>query len=188
MYYRRARVPGGTYFFTVNLADRRTDFLVRYIDDLRESLDKVKKAHPFALLSMAVMPEHLHSIWRLPEGDADYPARWGLIKAGFSRRLNATEHVRLSRKTKRERGIWQRRYWEHQIRDDADLARHIDYIHYNPVKHGLVERPVDWPHSTLHAYIKRGIVSADWGEDTVTETNSFGERMDVGLRSSAQPT
>ena len=188
MYYRRARIPGGTYFFTVNLADRRADYLVRYIDDLRESLGKVKKAHPFALVALAVMPEHLHAIWRLPDGDLNYSMRWSLIKMGFSRRLNAGEPVRLSRKTKRERGIWQRRYWEHQIRDEADLAQHVDYIHYNPVKHGLVARPVDWPYSTLRAYIERGIVAPDWGGDAADNGSRFGERLDVGLRSSAQPT
>ena len=93
----------------------------------------VKAAHPFAILAMVVLPEHLHAIWRLPPGDADYPMRWSLIKAGFSRRLAKGEHIRASRQAKRERGIWQRRYWEHQIRDEIDLARHVDYIHYNPV-------------------------------------------------------
>ncbi len=176
MRYRRALVAGGTFFFTVNLADRRTDILVRHIDDLRQALDKVKKTYPFALVAMAVMPEHLHTIWRLPAGDADYPMRWSLFKAGFSRRLKTDERIRPSRKAKRERGIWQRRYWEHQIRDDADLARHVDYIHYNPVKHGLVGQPVDWPHSTLHAYIERGMVAADWGGFVEESGVGFGER------------
>jgi putative transposase len=139
-------------------------------------------------VAMAVMPEHLHSIWRLPVGDADYPMRWSLIKSGFTRRLKADERIRASRKTKRERGIWQRRYWEHQIRDEVDLARHVDYIHYNPVKHGLVNRSVDWPHSTLHAYIEKGIVAPDWGDCTDDTGSGYGERLDVGLRSSAQPT
>ena len=176
MRYRRALVAGGTYFFTVNLADRRSDILVRHIDDLRQVLDKVKKKHPFTLVAMAVMPEHLHAIWRLPAGDADYPMRWSLIKAGFSRKLTTDERIRPSRKAKRERGIWQRRYWEHQIRDDADLARHVDYIHYNPVKHGLVAHPVDWPHSTLHAYIERGMAAPDWGGFVEESGAGFGER------------
>jgi putative transposase len=136
MRYRRANTAGGTYFFTVNLADRGADTLVRNVDDLRAAITKVKAAHPFALLAMVVLPEHLHAIWRLPPGDADYPMRWALIKAGFSRRIDAGEYRRPTRLTKRERGIWQQRYWEHQIRDDADLARHVDYIHFNPVKHG----------------------------------------------------
>jgi putative transposase len=114
MQYRRADAAGGTYFFTVNLAERRSDVLVRHIDDLRADIKSVKDSHPFAILAMVVLPEHLHAIWRLPSGDADYPMRWSLIKAGFSRRLAKGEHIRASRQAKRERGIWQRRYWEHK--------------------------------------------------------------------------
>jgi putative transposase len=137
----------------------------------------VKQAHPFATLAaMVVMPEHLHALWRLPPGDADYSLRWSQIKAGFSRRLPKDERIRASRQTKRERGIWQRRYWEHQIRDETDLARHVDYIHYNPVKHGLVSRPVDWPHSTLHSYIERGILTPDRGVSADEGINGYGER------------
>lgn len=176
MRYRRAFVAGGSYFFTVNLADRHSDLLVRHIEELRQALDKVKKAHPFTLVAMVVMPEHLHAIWRLPVGDADYPRRWSLLKAGLSRRLKSREYVRPSRKMKRERGIWQRRYWEHQIRNEADLARHVDYIHYNPVKHGLVVRPAEWPHSTLHAYIERGLVLPDWGGRVDGVGDGYGER------------
>lgn len=152
MRYRRAAVAGGTYFFTVNLAERSADTLVRHIADLREVMSKVKTAHPFSIVAMVVLPDHLHAIWRMPAGDADYPKRWALLKAGLSRRLEQRERLRPSRAAKRERGIWQRRYWEHQIRDETDLARHVDYIHFNPVKHGWVSRPVDWPHSTLHGY------------------------------------
>lgn len=178
MKYRRARMAGGTFFFTVNLADRNTDTLVRYADEFRSVVNKVKQAHPFSIVAMAVLPDHLHTIWRLPEGDVDYPTRWSLIKAGFSRRIPAVERIRHTRQAKRERGIWQRRYWEHLIRDDLDLARHVDYIHYNPVKHGWVSRAVDWPHSTLHGYIERGIFPADWGgEVEVDESMCWGERV-----------
>jgi putative transposase len=176
MRYRRADTTGGTYFFTVNLAERHSDLLVRHITDLRTVIQRVKEAHPFATLAMVVLPEHLHAVWRLPPGDADYPLRWSQIKAGFSRHLPKAEYVRASRKTKRERGIWQRRYWEHQIRNETDLARHVDYIHYNPVKHGLVSRPADCPHSTLHNYIERGILTPDWGVSTDDGTNGHGER------------
>jgi putative transposase len=165
MRYRRATAAGGSYFFTVNLADRSDDTLVRHIDVLRTVMQQVKQAHPFSIVAMVVLPEHLHAIWRLPPGDADYPLRWSLIKSGFSRRIAKGENVRASRQAKRERGIWQRRYWEHQIRDEDDLARHVDYIHYNPVKHGWVARVVDWPHSTFHEFVKRGMVSPDWGVD-----------------------
>jgi len=165
MYYRRARVEGGTYFFTVNLGDRNTDLLVRHIDGLRAAINRVKSRHPFSLIAMVALPEHLHAIWRLPPGDADYSTRWSLIKAGFSRTLERSEVIRGSRHRKRERGIWQRRYWEHCIRDGLDLSRHVDYIHFNPVKHGLVTRAADWPHSTLHEYIARGLMAPDWGDD-----------------------
>ena len=117
MRYRRAATPGGTYFFTVNLADRQANTLVRHIADLREVMNNVKAAHPFSVLATAVLPEHLHTIWRLPPQDADYPMRWSLIKSGFSRRLDKGERIRPTRIAKRERGIWQRRHWEHQIVD-----------------------------------------------------------------------
>lgn len=111
-----------------------------------------------------------------PPGDADYPLRWSQIKAGFSRRLIRDERIRASRRSKRERGVWQRRYWEHQIRDEADLARHVDYVHFNPVKHGWVTRTVDWPHSTLHTYIARGMATPDWGGRMNDEASVYGER------------
>jgi putative transposase len=163
MEYRRAQTSGATYFFTVNLADRQADTLVRHIDDLRFVMRAVKLRHAFALLAMVVLPEHLHAIWRLPTGDANYPLRWSLIKSGFSRRLAKRESIHGARRAKRERGIWQRRYWEHQIRSDIDLSRHVDYIHNNPVKHGWVLRAVDWPYSTLQAYVARGMASEDLG-------------------------
>ncbi|MFE8070085.1 transposase [Marinobacteraceae bacterium S3BR75-40.1] len=177
MQYRRSNTKGGTYFFTVNMAQRNSDLLVRHIDDLREVMRHVKTKHPFSLLAMVVLPDHLHTIWRLPEGNADYSQRWSLIKAGFSRRMGKGEYIRQSRVAKRERGIWQRRYWEHQIKDENDLARHVDYIHYNPVKHGWVKRPIDWPYSTLHGYVARGMVSVDWGGVGCEEDDArYGER------------
>jgi putative transposase len=177
MHYRRARTLGASYFFTVNLADRRSDTLVRYIDDLRAVIHAVKSRHPFALLAMVVMPEHLHAIWRLPIDDANYPLRWSLIKSGFSRRLAKREYIHGARHAKGERGIWQRRYWEHQIRNDNDLLRHVDYIHFNPVKHGRVSQAADWPHSTLHAYIARGMATAGWGGNAKAGPDDrFGER------------
>lgn len=175
MRYRRTRTPGGTYFFTVNLADRTTDLLVRHIDTLREALRTVKARHPFSLVAMVVLPEHLHAVWRLPPGDADFPLRWSLIKGRFSRQLPRQEPIRSARSAKRERGIWQRRYWEHRIRDPEDLARHVDYIHYNPVKHGWVDHAEDWPHSTLHAFIRRGVVGPDWGGPGSDLRGQFGE-------------
>ncbi len=176
MDYRRANTPGGTYFFTVNLADRGSDTLVRHIEALRDAMAAVKQAHPYTLLAMVVLPEHLHAIWRLPAGDANFALRWSLIKAGFSRQLPKDEVIGGSRQSKRERGIWQRRYWEHQIRDEIDLARHIEYIHFNPVKHGWVKQPTDWLHCTLHGYIERGIVEADWGRVGCATEGKRGEQ------------
>ncbi|HEY1077270.1 MAG TPA: transposase [Fontimonas sp.] len=162
--YRRAFTPGGSYFFTVNLAQRHhADLLLREIGTLRDAVRRVRQSHPFAIVAAVVLPDHLHMIWRLPEADADYPRRWQLIKGHFSRALKIDERRSASRLRKRERGIWQRRYWEHLIRDDDDLCRHVEYIHYNPVKHGHVMRPYDWPHSSFRRYVRQRLYPADWG-------------------------
>ena len=177
MRYRRAKTPGGTYFFTVNLAERKRTLLVDYIDDLRTVVKKVQTAHPFHIDAMVVLPDYLHAMWTLAEGDADYPMRWSLIKAGFSRRIPNGERRNPSRMAKGERGIWQRRYWEHLIRDDRDFERHADYIHDNPVKHGYVPRIRDWPYSSFHRYVRNGMYREDWGGGgDSAQTGGFGER------------
>ena len=130
MRYRRTLVAGATYFFTLNLADRRCCLLVDHIEALREAVRDVKQAHPFQIVAWVVLPEHMHAIWSLPPGDSDYSLRWNQIKGAFSRRIPSGEAVSPSRARKRERGIWQRRFWEHLIRDDLDLVRHVDYVHY----------------------------------------------------------
>jgi putative transposase len=173
--YRRAKIEGGTFFFTVTLADRSSDLLVRHIDRLRQIYRSIEQSHPFETIAICVLPVHLHAVWSLPSGDADFPLRWSLIKSGFSRGLSAAVTPTASKLRKRERGIWQRRYWEHAIRDDADLARHIDYIHFNAVKHGYVSRASDWPHSTFHRYVKRGLLPGDWGGDLRDTNGAFGE-------------
>jgi len=161
--YRRPNVPGATFFFTVNLAQRhKSQLLVENIDLLREMFRDVKARHPFFIDAIVVLPEHLHTIWTLPKGDADFKTRWSLIKAGFSRHIPIGERRSESRVKRCERGIWQRRYWEHMIRDEQDFERHVDYIHWNPVKHGWVKRVADWPHSSFHAYVRRGIYRVDW--------------------------
>ncbi|KUM04586.1 transposase [Chromobacterium subtsugae] len=170
MRYRRSMAEGGTWFFTVNLADRRQDYLTRHIDVLRQVVRQVRNRHPFEIVAMVVLPDHFHAVWALPQGDADYATRMALIKAAFSRSLPKVERIRESRERKRERGIWQRRYWEHQIRDEADLQAHVDYIHYNPVKHGHAERVADWPYSSFHRYVRQGWLPADWaGEGVVVQ-------------------
>jgi putative transposase len=161
--YLRARVPGGVYFFTVVLESRRNnDLLIRHIEHLRDAFRRTRRDWPFIIEAICVLPEHLHCIWRLPEGDADFPTRWSLIKQRFSRQIPAGEAIATSRQRKGERGIWQRRYWEHVIRDERDYRQHMDYIHYNPVRHGLVERPLDWPYSSLPKMVAAGLYPADW--------------------------
>jgi putative transposase len=148
MHYRRARIKGGTYFFTLNLAERKKTLLIDHIDNLRECLNTVKRRHPFKLDTMVILPDHLHAMITLPNNDDDYATRWMLIKQGFSRQLPKIERINKSRKTKGERGIWQRRYWEHFIRNQDDYKKHVDYIHYNPVRHGYVNKAVEWKYST----------------------------------------
>ena len=174
MRYRRAQVPGGTYFFTVALADRKSTLLIEQVDGLREAIRVVKLRHPFEIVAMVVLPDHLHAVWRLPPGDMDYPKRWALIKAGFSRGIPKDERIRPSRTAKRERGLWQRRYWEHLIRDDLDLQTHVDYIHHNPVKHGYVAQASAWPHSSIHRFIRMGWLKEDWGAGVETG-GGYGE-------------
>jgi putative transposase len=174
--YRRSPVPGGAYFFTVNLVDRRSRLLVEHIDRLRAVFQSVRAWRPFQTMAVCVLPDHLHAIWRLPEGDADFSGRWSLIKRLFSSALPASKTLAPSKAAKREKGIWQRRFWEHQIRDDVDLRRHVDYVHFNPVKHGLVRQAKDWPHSSFHAHVRRGDLPEDWAGGADDEGAAFGER------------
>lgn len=161
--YTRVRLPGATYFFTVNLAERQgNDLLVRHIDLLREAFRITRQTHPFVLEAAVILPDHLHCLWRLPPGDDEFPMRWRLIKAHFSRMIPHGERISDSRMRKGERGIWQRRYWEHAIRDEWDWQQHLDYIHNNPVKHGYVKRAIDWPHSSFQRYVAQGVYPANW--------------------------
>lgn len=178
--YRRLWVPGGTYFFTVNLLDRNGALLVQHIDPLRAAFRDARAARPFHLAAMVVLPEHLHCVWRLPAGDADNATRWRHIKALFSRSLTDTERRSASRVGKRERGIWQRRFWERCLRDEHDLRAHVDYIHFNPVKHGLVTEVHHWPHSTFHRYVRSGLLAADWGAAAMpTPANGGGKGREL---------
>ena len=161
--YRRVWIPGGTYFFTVALADRQSDMLTAHVADLRIAFRAARIARPFALDAMVVLPDHIHAIWTLPPGDADYATRWSHIKGAFSRALPASERASASRLRKRERGVWQRRFWARAMVDESDLAAHIDYVHFNPVKHRLATRAVDWPWSSFHRFVRDGRLGADWG-------------------------
>ena len=173
--YFRAKIDGGFFFFTVALADRSSDLLVRHVDHLRHVYRIVEKRHPFETVAICILPDHLHAVWSLPPDDADFPTRWSQIKSAFSRPLASDARRTLSKVIKREKGIWQRRYWEHVIRDEADLERHVDYIHFNPVKHGHVSRVCDWPHSSFHRYVARGVLPLDWAGDARCSTGDFGE-------------
>jgi putative transposase len=161
--YRRIRVPGGCFFFTVNLLERHgNELLVRRIDLLRDAVRQVRQARPFEIDAWVVLPDHLHCVWTLPPGDHDNGTRWRLIKTAFAKGLPTTERLSPVRRRRGERGIWQRRFWEHAIRDEADYAAHMDYVHFNPVKHGYVEDVSDWPYSTFKACVRRGLYPAEW--------------------------
>jgi putative transposase len=172
--YRRAKIEGSVFFFTVVLAERPSNLLSEKIDRFRRIYRTIQQRRPFETIAICVLPDHLHALWALPEGDADFSTRWSLIKSGFSRGLDPKARS-ASKVAKREKGIWQRRYWEHAIRDNADLERHVDYIHFNPLKHGHVTRVADWPHSSFHRYVERGLLAADWGGDMRDIQGSFGE-------------
>jgi putative transposase len=173
--YRRNFVAGGTYFFTVTLYDRKSDALVTHIDALRSSFRAVRGTHHFAIDAIAVLPDHLHIVMTLPEGDTDYSNRLSLIKRRFTTGIMKTG-IRVPRHRNGEIALWQRRFWEHTIRDEKDLERHIDYVHFNPVKHGLVARVSDWPYSSFHHYVRLGLLPEDWAGDAGRDSPRFGER------------
>jgi len=159
--YIQAKFEGGYYFFTVVTNGRVKLFLTPLARDcLHHAIDQMRSRHPFESVAFCLLPEHLHCVWKLPEGDADFSTRWASIKGTFSRaflqRGGRQTTPSPSRRRKSEASLWQRRFWEHQIRDERDLQRHVDYVHYNPLKHGLVERLEDWPWSTYHRYCREG--------------------------------
>lgn len=173
--YRRAFVPGGCWLFTVNLLERRTGLLVEHIAPLRRAVATTRRRLPFTIDAFVVLPDHLHAVWTLPPGDADFSTRWRLIKSHFARALPKKEWLTSVRIARHERGIWQRRFWEHLIRDEADYARHVEYCYINPVKHRLVSRVGDWPHWSFHRDVRAGIFPQDWAGD-IEPHGMFGER------------
>jgi len=160
--YRRSAVAGGTYFFTVNLHDRTCNLLTTHIQTLKSAIRQAHQHQPFQIDAWVVLPDHMHCVWTLPNNDTDYMSRWRRIKSLFSRRLKS-DGLLPGYQT-----VWQRRYWEHTIRDDTDFKAHMDYVHINPVKHGWVQKVADWPYSTFHRYVQAGTYSCDWagGEET----------------------
>lgn len=179
--YRRPFTPGGTFFFTVT-TNRRQPALTHpaMLSALRGAVRHTQAALPFVVVAAVVLPDHLHTIWELPEGDADFPLRWARIKQAVTRVYAELPFARAegsaSRTKRREGTLWQRRFWEHRIRDETDLLRHVEYIHYNPVRHGYVSRARDWPHSSFHAYVRSGVYPGNWGGGAYVEADGgFGE-------------
>ncbi len=168
--YRRPILCGGIFFFTVVTLKRRP-FLIEppARAALQQAFDLTRAHYPFQIDAICLLPDHIHCIWTLPEGVSDFSIRWRAVKGHFSRiyHLSGGTDADLgpSRKKRGESGFWQRRFWEHAIRDEADYRAHLDYIHYNPVKHGLVKNGIDWPWSSFHRMVNEGIYSKDWGWD-----------------------
>ena len=174
-HYRRNYIEGGTFFFTVKLADPKSRLLVEHIGLLREAYAFVQNRYPFETVAICVMPNHLHAVWTLPDGDRDYSLRWRLMKTRFSHHFAASDGLSASKQRRHEKGIWQRRFYEHTIRDEADLRRCVDYVYINPVKHGLVEAVRDWPFSSFHRFVRDGLLPPDWGGTIDTRIMNLGE-------------
>ncbi len=181
--YRRAYVPGAAWFFTVNLAERKGNrLLVKRIETLREAFEYVRSRHAFRINAVVVLPDHFIALGscrraipssRLAGGGSKGVSPVPSRKASGSRK--ACPEVSKGRAKRGERGLWQRRFWEHLIRDQNDFNRHADYIHWNPVKHGWVRRVTDWPHSSFHAYLRAGVYTKGWGGDRVADIDRSGE-------------
>ena len=163
--YIRAFVPGGTFFFTVTLLERHRKLLTEHIDVLRQVFKSARQRRPFTLEGIVILPDHLHFIWTLPVGEADFSTRWHDVIARFAAHIPKEERLSTRRQKKGERGIWQRRFWEHVIRDEQDYDRHVDYIHYNPVKQGYGTRVAAWPYSSWHRQVRDGMYHLDWAAD-----------------------
>jgi len=179
--YRRNFLAGGSFFFTVNLAERRLRLRTDRVDLLRQAFRNVRRRRRFTIEAIVILPDHLHAIWTLPDGDADFAARWRPIKSAFARGRPGGERISASRAGRAERGIWRRRYWEYTLRDEGDFARHADYVHFNPVKHGHVARARDWPYSSFHRFVRLGIYPPDWAGDAADDERGCGERRWVSL-------
>ena len=179
--YRRANSPGATYFFTLITYRRQPilcDKTIRVA--LRESLEKVRVKRPFKIDAWVLLPDHLHCIWTLPICDAYFSLRWSLIKRNVSLscgdRYKRSDWLNVSKQKHRESTLWQRRFWEHQIRDETDFEQHMNYIHYNPVKHDLCKAPLDWPFSSFHRHVLRGAYPENWSVGSNEQLmGEFGE-------------
>ncbi|MDM8536888.1 transposase [Desulfobacterales bacterium HSG17] len=177
--YKRLAIKGGTYFFTQVIYDRDAAWLCNDIarTALKQAITKVRKKYPFSIEAFVLLPDHFHCILTLPENDGDYATRWRLIKTFVTKqlgdRLMLKKEPSMSRKKRGERNIWQRRYWEHLIRDEQDFSDHINYLHYNPVKHELCTAPEDWRFSSFHKFVKKGIYNEKWGSSKNIKINQI---------------
>ena len=177
MQYRRDYTKGASYFFTLVTFLRKPLFnQPEKVANLRRAFSEEMARRPFYIDAIVIMPDHIHAIWTLPFNDADYSIRWRNIKRSFTLAIPQDQRPKVSnsRQHKQEQAIWQRRFWEHRLRDEKDFNQHIDYIHYNPVKHGVVSRPVDWQYSSIHRYIRNKIISAEWGNNPISLFDNVG--------------
>ncbi len=172
--YRRNFQKGGTYFFTVTLRDRKSDFLIKYYAEFSAAIKQVKQNKPFNVLAYVVLPEHCHFIWRLSESDKDYSGRWREIKKAFTKKL-VDCGVCLKKNHNNEYALWQRRFWEHTIVDEDGFENHVNYIHYNPVKHEVVGAVNEWPYSSFHHYVAKSVIAKDWAGFKENELMRYGE-------------
>ena len=180
MRYRRVVIEGACYFFTVVTHERQRLFSdPQTVQLLADAIAKVRVRHPFEIEAQVILPDHLHTIWTLPDGDANYAARWRLIKEGFTRaycQSHGTPERTATARARGEQPVWQRRFWEHLIRDDRDFSVHLDYIHRNPVRHGLVSAPRDWPQSSFADWVARGVYDPAWGSGEMPDLPEWAKR------------
>ncbi len=168
MKYHRVYINGGTYFFTLVTYNRLPLFSSqKSVELFFDALRYTSARMPFESVAYVILPDHIHCIWTLPEESSDYSTRWRLIKSYFTRYTNKRDSASTSRVNKMEREVWQRRFWEHLIRNPIDLSHHVDYIHYNPVKHGYVHSPMEWKNSSFLSYVENGLYPSNWGEDNI---------------------
>jgi putative transposase len=182
MNYRRLKVEGASYFFTVVTQQRRKLFCdgvaVAMLDD---AIARVVQRHPFVVEAQVIMPDHIHALWQLPDKDSDFSLRWRLSKEAFTKayvKRHGVSYVDAARRARGEQPLWQRRFWEHLIRDDRDFCAHLDYIHLNPVHHGYVKAPRDWPHSTFRSWVERGVYEPEWGSDAKPELPAWAKSFE----------
>lgn len=181
--YIRSYTQGAFYFFTLVSYNRRKIFCNEdFLQAFKNSIRQIQHQYPFEIIAWMQLPDHLHCIWKMPENDADYSMRWSQIKRlttqacpQYQLSIDELSHSKVKRY---EKGIWQRRFFEHQIRDEADFVKHMDYLHYNPVKHGLVETVSDWPYSSFHRYVNQGYYAEDWGDSSIDFSKHFSDKLE----------